>query len=453
MRLNKRFYCVTGIALLFSFHLHAQYTRHVILITIDGLRPEFYLDSAWEAKNLRELMRNGSCAREVTSVFPSLTYPNHTSIITGAYPSKHGIYSNSPFIATSPEDSVYWQFDSIKSGTLWEAAKNAGLSTASVLWPVSAAAPVDYNIPDVGRLGEKTYAFSKPKGLIESIKRNVYNEDGPDMRYLFYSPLNDGIDANIAQTAAYIIRKEKPGFMTVHLLGLDHCQHLNGRDGSGVKEGVRQVDNAIGLIVEALSSSKIKDETTVIVMGDHGFVTSGTDVYPNVWLKEAGLINGPGPDDWKAFFFPTAGSSFLHLKDKNDRATLDKVQQILSGRPAGEKKYFRVISGESLLEAASDPRARLVLTGENGAVFGWDMTGKAVRPKEKIKGDHGHFPDSKEIKTGFIVQGAGIKSGVTIDNMSVTDVAPLIAALLRLGKPMEPAHNELVLSGLLLEAK
>src|SRR5690606_2639721 len=131
--------------------------RHVVLITIDGLRPEFYLDSQWDTPNLNMLMKNGAHARGVTSVFPSMTYPNHTSIITGTTPEKHGVYYNAPFIATTRQDSVFWQFGSIRSPTLWEAAKKAGLSTASVLWPVSAGAPVDYNIPDVGKLGEKTY--------------------------------------------------------------------------------------------------------------------------------------------------------------------------------------------------------------------------------------------------------------------------------------------------------
>jgi arylsulfatase A-like enzyme len=74
----------------------AAQVRHVVLVSIDGLRPEMYLDSSWPAPNLRHLMRLGVYADHMRSVFPSLTYPSHTAMLTGALPARSGIYFNQP---------------------------------------------------------------------------------------------------------------------------------------------------------------------------------------------------------------------------------------------------------------------------------------------------------------------------------------------------------------------
>src|SRR5689334_623524 len=86
---------------------HSQHDRHVVLISIDGLRPDFYLDSKWSAPNLKLMVKNGTHANAVTSVFPSVTYPSHTTIITGAYPAKHGIYYNAP--VDGKKGQWYWE--------------------------------------------------------------------------------------------------------------------------------------------------------------------------------------------------------------------------------------------------------------------------------------------------------------------------------------------------------
>src|SRR5690625_4534281 len=77
---------------------HKDEVKHVILISLDGSRPEFYLDSSWGAFHLRKFKEEGVYTKKgVKSVFPSFTYPSHTSMVTGAYPIDHGIYNNKPY--------------------------------------------------------------------------------------------------------------------------------------------------------------------------------------------------------------------------------------------------------------------------------------------------------------------------------------------------------------------
>src|SRR5690625_913459 len=72
--------------------------KHVILISLDGSRPEFYMDSSWDAPHLRKFRDQWVYTKKgVKSVFPSFTYPSHTSMVTGAYPIQHGIYNNKPY--------------------------------------------------------------------------------------------------------------------------------------------------------------------------------------------------------------------------------------------------------------------------------------------------------------------------------------------------------------------
>ena len=131
----------------------AQSAKHVIFLTIDEFRPDFYLDNEWQTPNLYALMKDGAYAKAVNSVFPSVTYPSHTTIVTGVQPVKHGIFYNTASPQMERTQQPYWQDSSIHVPTIWKAAKEKGMTVASLYWPVSANAPVDYNIPDVGSMG------------------------------------------------------------------------------------------------------------------------------------------------------------------------------------------------------------------------------------------------------------------------------------------------------------
>lgn len=122
-----------------------QTAKHVVLISIDGFRPDFYLDSSWRAPHLRKILENGAYATNVRTVVPSVTYPSHTTIITGALTARHGIYYNAP--KDSTKGQWYWEESYIKTPTLWDAVKKSGLTSAAVMWPVTAGAPIDYNFP------------------------------------------------------------------------------------------------------------------------------------------------------------------------------------------------------------------------------------------------------------------------------------------------------------------
>lgn len=410
----------------------------MILISIDGLRPEFYKDSSWNMVHLRQAAKTGAYANGVNGVFPSVTYPSHTTMVTGVKPLKHGIYYNTPPEPLGVTGKWQWEYEKIKVPTIFSAAKAKGLKTASVFWPVSVGSVADYNIPEYWYLPKEkgapkllaaALAENSTKGLYEEVQANAVgkltNQDFDD-DYLL-------IDENMARISSYLIRQYKPSFLAVHLVTVDHFEHEQGRDGDKVRAAVAGVDRAVKTIMEGVEKAGLKEKTTFIITGDHGFVDIHSALAPNVLLAKAGLYDPESKEDWKAYFHASGGGSFLHLKNKNDAATKTTVLQLLKSLPENEQQMFLVKDRKDLDGIGADPEVALALTGKKGYSFTNAATGNFVRKGKG--GTHGFYPDFKEIQTGFVAFGAGIRSGVVIDEMGLVDIAPIIASILQLELP------------------
>ena len=426
-----------------------QAAAHVVLVTIDGFRPEFYLDPSWGAVNLRQLMENGAHAKGVNGIFPTVTFAAHTTLVTGVNPGRHGVYYNTPFVPDGPSTDWYWYFNAIRAPTLWEAVRKAGLTTGSVLWPVSAGAPIDYNIPDIWEVGNNdrraiTRAHASPRGLWEELEmyatgRMDANDFNLDEDYL-------SMDENVARMAGYIIRKYKPALTTVHLPAVDHAEHADGRDGAQVRRAVAGADRSVRAIIEAIDKAGISASTVIIVTGDHGFADRHTNFYPNVLLAKANLLGDVSLGQWRARFHSSGGSAFLHLRDKNDANALAQVKHILQALPPSQGKLFEIIEGSRLKDAGTDPGVKLALSAAPGIAFGAAAEGEVLRASRG--GSHGHHPGFPGIRTGFIARGPGIKKGSDIPVIDMVDIAPLIGRLLGIdfkdpdGRAYQPILSE-----------
>ncbi len=406
-------------------------SKYVVLISIDGLRPDFYLDASWPTPNLQFLKNNGAYAEGVRGVFPTVTYPSHTTIITGAMPARHGIYYNTIFSDTGSTGTWYREEKFIKTETLWDAVRKTGMTSACLSWPVSVGAPIDYNVPESwennrGNGGSINPNVS-PAGLFDEIQQNATGK----LSYAQMNLNNLAIDENLSRMAAYLLKKYKPNFTTVHIVCVDHAEHSVGRNGEEVKKALASADHAVSNILEAIEAAGISDSTTLIITGDHGFVDINTSISPNVLLARNGLIDeAGGKNNWKAMFHSSGGSAFLHLKNKADTKTLARVQAILDSLPASVKKLFRIVSRQEMDKIGADPNAALAIAGIEGVSISGGTTGEFVRAGRG--GTHGFFPDFQHIQTGFIAYGAGINQGTVIPQMGLEDIAPIIARLLAL---------------------
>lgn len=402
-----------------------QSARHVVLISIDGFRPDFYQDDAWSAPNLRKVMEQGVHAVGVHSVVPSVTYPSHTSIVTGALPGRHGIYYNLP--RDSTQGQWYWEESYIKTPTLWDAVKKSGLTSAAIFWPVTAGAPIDYNFPvrrpnrdEPGDQLSVTRPLVTPPTLLEEIEKAC------GLKVNKAALMHDNLDKTIATMANYLLSGHRPNLLAVHFLSMDHAGHAVGREGPQIRDALALVDSLVGTLLTTLEVAGMKDSTAVIITGDHGMVTRTQALAPNVWLAENGLL---GADEWSAEFHPAGGSAFLYLRDRSDTTTLNKVRQILANVTPAEKRLFRVVTRSELDAVGANPEPVLALAFSKGVVFHPATDGKVLRPVKR-GGAHGYFPDFQEIMTGFIAAGVGINDHGEVPEMGIADIAPLVAALL-----------------------
>lgn len=422
----KKNYSLLILLLILATGLFAQ-EKHVILISIDGFRPDFYRDRNWPAPFIQKMAGEGVQAEGVQSVFPSLTYPSHTAITTGALPGHHGIYFNNVF--EGKENQGIWNDSLIMVPTIWTAVRAAGLKSAAVMWPVTVGAPIDYNFP-VRRADEdeKSDQIAMTRPYITPL--NLF--DQYEQLNGKISPVNFGEDkhvqdATVESMAMYIFNTYKPALTAFHFLSMDHAQHANGRDGKEVRESLEVVDKLIEQVFRDLKSSGMDKTTTVIITGDHGFVNTEKAFSPNVLLAAHGLIKGK---DWQAKFNSAGGSEFLYVKH-NDAEILKQVIAILNELPAGQRSLFRILERKEMDASGANKDAMLALALSKGVKGTNKIAGDLIQPIYK-GGNHGNYPDFQEIQTGFIAVGPGVETHKIVKLMGIIDIAPLISNLLNL---------------------
>jgi predicted AlkP superfamily pyrophosphatase or phosphodiesterase len=407
--------------------------RHVVIISIDGFRPEFYLPGpkSRACETLEELRAGGSYAKGAIPPYPSLTYPGHATIDTGVLTARHGITANARFDPPTTEGRGFWFATDLQAPSLWDLAHQAGLTVATVSWPTTAGSKaIDWNLPEfwTSPLGNELVMmrqYASP-GLIPQIEQSagsMQTARGSDAGHW---------DAFLTAGAGTIIREHKPNLLYVHLLEADKVQHAEGRAAPDLPAAMRRLDNDLYEIVQATKQAGIYENTTFIVLGDHGFSDVSDAIAPNVVLAGLGFITqDKSGGDWKAMVQNTGGSAAVYLKDPKDATTDGQVRGLLTNRSYGPdgKHLYSIVDKEELTRLGGPRDAAYFLEGEPGYMFVGATTGEFIR-KAPVKGAHGYRPDKPEMRTGFIAAGRGVKPGVVLDTIRLTDVAPTVGALL-----------------------
>jgi predicted AlkP superfamily pyrophosphatase or phosphodiesterase len=314
----------------------------VILISIDGMKPEAVLDAAshgLKVPNLTKMMRDGVYSTGVTGVLPTLTYPSHTTILTGVSPAKHGIYSNTTFDPLNQnEQGWYWYTEDIKVPTLWDAAHAAGLKTANVYWPVSVGTsaihpPIDYNLAQIWRANTpddlKLQRSVSTPGLIAELETHAGIKGAPDVSAMDAAPGHYPVgeeetvaeDETRAKYAVELLALKHPDFMTVYFTGLDTEQHKTGPFSAASNAVLERIDALVGE-VRAAAEKQAPGNAFVCVISDHGFASVQHDVnLYSEWLKNGffTLNEQHKIASWKAMLWPMGGSAAIILADPGQR--------------------------------------------------------------------------------------------------------------------------------------
>ena len=418
---------------------YAQTPAHVpvVLISIDGLKPEYVLEAdarGLKIPNLRRFVREGAYASGVHGVIPTVTYPSHTTLVTGASPAANGIHANTTFDPLGKnQGGWYWYAEDIRVPTLWDAAHAAHLTTANVHWPVTVAAPIDWSLPQYWRTGtpddRKLLRVTATPGLLEQLEREL-------------GPYADGIDESIAgdenraKFAARLIELKRADFTLVYLTALDHAQHESGPFSEEAKATLERIDAALGGILEAANRA-YGGRVVVAVASDHGFAQTEKALQLGVAFRKAGLIEFDEKEKitgWKGMIWASGGSAAIVLKDAKDVATRQKVDSLLVKLAADPANGIaRVVPEEELHLRGGFPEAQWLVALKPGYTVGERTSGPLVT--KAGGGTHGYWPDFAEMNSSFFVMGPGIGAGKALGEIDMRSIAPTLARFLGVELP------------------
>ena len=416
----------------FALSAHAQQPRYVILITIDGLRAEMIDDPLMPSPFLKMMSRDGLRIGSVAGVPPAATYPSHTTIVTGEVPARHRVFYNRPFLWNKDTARIsYWYADSIAVPTIWQRAHEAGMTTASLFWPVSTGSPyIDYNVPEFWSLDyscdqmEYIKPSCTPRGILDELEQHACGK----LDTITYQAGSLQRDGRTAAMANYLMNHYQPRLMTIHLITTDYSQHdLGTHPNQRLLQDVASADHAVGTILENLRLTHRMDSTVVLVMGDHGFCDYSLTLSPNVWLTRARLLSERPGGEWKACFYGGGNTSFLYLRKGNDKRTLRRIRRLLEDLPEAERRLFRVVEKEELTAKGADPAAVLALEPVVGVAVTNDRTGEVVT--QRTGGTHGFI--SGQDATTLIAYGCGIAPSHQ-DTIRQTAIAPWVLRMLNI---------------------
>jgi predicted AlkP superfamily pyrophosphatase or phosphodiesterase len=415
---------------------HAQHQPHVLMISIDGMRPD-YVTAADEhhlkIPTLRRMMTEGTYADRVANSLPTNTYPNHTTLVTGVSPAQHGIYNNMTFdpLLQHPGE-WYWYANQIQVPTLWQAAAAAGLVTASVGWPVTNNAKgIDYLITE--------FAQSENGAEIVSLQR----DNPPNLRNIL-EPTNrlkdaDGDVQKVAWSLA-ILREHKPNFMTVHLGDLDHMQHETGVFSSEDLRTLETLDGQVKTLMDA--EFAIDPNAVIVVVSDHGFVNVEKRVNLEILFIRAGLAPARpahgklAPDTpWEAEAWDGGGTDAIMLHHPQDKQVSARVTALLQ-QAASNPDYgiARILDRQQIAQMGGYPGASFVVEWKPGFSSGRALSGEIVKSTPG-KGAHGFAPDRDEVQSSFFIVGKGVAAHRDLGVIDMRQIAATVAKLLSIPFP------------------
>jgi len=410
----------------------------LVMVSVDGLRPDYVTAAdkhGAKVPNLRRFLKEGTYAEGVRGVIPTVTYPSHTTLVTGVWPAKHGILGNATFDPLQKnQQGWYWYTEDIRVPTLWDVAAKAGRTTASVQWPVTVGAHITWNIPEIWRAYTSEDAklrrvLSTPGLLAEAEAELGEYQSDSDM-----SGDNDAVRGRFAQ---WILEKKHPGLLTLHLTGLDHVEHEAGPFSAEAIAILERIDAAIGKLRES-AERVASGHAFLAIVSDHGFTRTDTQLNLFPAFRKAGLftVDDKGKiADWKAMPWVTGGSAAIVLKDPKDTATLAQVRALLAQLAEDSANGVdRVLEADELHQLGGCPTASFFVGLKPGWRTGATLDG-AVVSKTKPGGTHGGLPDLPDLQASFFLVGPGVPAGRNLHSIDMRDVAPTLAHLIGFSLP------------------
>ena len=422
--------------------------RHVVVVSVDAL---VYEDLETLSKLYALAPRWDKMARvdRVRSIYPTITYPCHSTMMTGVYPDRHHIVNNeAPILGV---EHCLWQHfrSSVKAPSIFDAAKKAGLTTAAVFWPVTGKDPaIDYLVDEYWpQHGEDSVTAFRDSGSSEEVIKKIVK---PNLKYLEGKHrMHPYADAFVMGCAADMLRNFQPDLLMVHPANVDSARHASGLFTSAVTNALYDTNLWLEELFKAAEDAGIYEDTNFFIVSDHGQIEIRRSVALNALLAEEGLLD-VAPDgtlkDWTAFAKSGGTSALVYLKDPADQVAWNKTKIAL------EKLRDSEVCGIGEILTEAEARERYHLGGDFAFVIetdGWTSFSTSwLKPVQKPldnsdyrfgRATHGHEPEKGPQPT-LMAFGPDIQPGAHLETARLVDEAPTFAHALGLTMPDTDGH-------------
>lgn len=412
---------------------------HVVVVSVDAM---VYEDVAALSgmSAFRDRWPQMARVNRVRSVYPTITYPCHTTMQTGLYPDRHGILNNEAPVMC--EKSSHWQHmrDLIHGKTIFDYAKEHGLRTASVFWPVSGNdSAIDYLVdeywpqsPEESTRDCFIHSGSSPEVMEKVVDPNLPLLENRNRKHPW-------CDAFVMGCACSMLREFRPNLLMVHPANVDAYRHETGLFTDKVTQALYETNLWFEQLFKAADDAGILEDTDFFIVSDHGQMNIRRCVALNVKLAEAGLIDVDENGcirDWRAFCKSGGLSALVYLKNPDNEIDYAEtgalLQKLCDEEVYGISRVFTKAEAEK--EQHLSGAFSFVVETDGYTSFANDWLRPLVKPLDNQnyrfgRASHGHLPEKGPQPTLFAF-GPHIRPGVVLENARLVDEAPTFAGAL-----------------------
>ncbi|RVU55705.1 alkaline phosphatase family protein [Anaerosphaera multitolerans] len=413
----------------------------LVVLSFDALQSTD-LKKLIKMPNFSKIFQRASVIKNMYEIYPTLTYPIHTTMLTGVYPDKHGITHNQlpSLYHENPDFNImgskwHWEKKYIKVPTLVDVLQEKGKTTASVLWPVTGGEKRGWNLPEIwpDNLSDESVEELFYRTSSKNVFDRYYNSY---ISHYNWSNTEDMLNYGV-EIALDILENERPDLLLCHIIHLDHVRHKYGVESKEVDDCLRQLDIIAGRFIEATKKAGTYNSTNFVMLGDHGQINIDGVFSLNKLFADYGLItlNKGKVVDYECYSFSAGFSTQIFLKEDSEEM-YKKVLKILNIIRDDYPQYIERIytADEVALREGLRGDFSFVVEGKEGVLFGEkEVEGEVFisSTSEKFnyyKATHGHHP-VKGTKPPFVALGPDIKENMVLERGKIIDIAPTLAKL------------------------
>ncbi|MCG4281906.1 alkaline phosphatase family protein [Lacticaseibacillus saniviri] len=413
--------------------------KKLVVISLDAMGASDLTEANLDQlPNIASVVAHGTHVKEVRGIYPTLTYPSHTSIITGTYPKRHGIVNNTKIQPNRLSPDWFWYRKDVKATPLYDVAKQHGMTTAAFLWPVTAKAKIDYNMAEIfpNRIWTNqvlvSMRASSARWLLAMNQKYGHLRQGIKQPYL---------DDLVTASAIDTILKHQPDLTLIHLVDMDSMRHAHGVQSDEAHAALKRHDLRVGQIIQATKDAHVYDDTAFVLLGDHFQIDVSKMIRLNRIFADRGWLtahsDGLIEPDWHVLAKSADGSTYIY---SDGTIASDTIKAAIA-----DVEGIETIHGQDDIAASgTDLQAALMVEAKAGYYFIDAGAGDVVEPVDpasigqidRYRAVHGFSPDKPDYATTIVYAGPGIKQGATVASANLVDEGPTFGKILGLTYPV-----------------